>query len=371
MSKKIVIGLSGAFGSTFLEWSIFYLSNQNQYFHQHLGLCQLTTNPLSGLNHTPQSNITTGNPIDLVNAHNHKNNVCYGFDQMKGFLSNTAPVGSLPSIIWHQSFAAVGDICKKAKISPEQLKIPEVLSEVKKLTHTDFAESINYCLDQNFKVIYVAFDARMPFYFVNKRYPASMATLMFENRSAQSIQEMENEFERIFYPEDNRHMWPNNCSSLWDQRERLALDRRPYDTVEWVTRHQPTFDRSKKHFYLNFLTYWTQFDQKVKDLMNYLELPIDNDRFQSWIKIYNDWQKIQTKFLDFSMRVDDIMDAIVHGWDYDLGILTFEEEVIIQHLLIYKHNLNLNSYKLTRFPKNAKTLHKLLKPLNHKVQLIY
>ena len=49
----------------------------------------------------------------------------------------------------------------------------------------------------------------------------------------------------------------------------------------------------------------------------------------------------------------DVFDAIVHNWYYEIDNLTFEQEVIIQHCLIYQHGLNLKTRQLEKFPSNT------------------
>ena len=60
------------------------------------------------------------------------------------------------------------------------------------------------------------------------------------------------------------------------------------------------------------------------------------------------------------------MDAIVNNWHYEID-LTFEQEVIVQHCLIYQHGLNLKTWQLEQFPRNTRDLHRLLEPNTHTV----
>ena len=56
-----------------------------------------------------------------------------------------------------------------------------------------------------------------------------------------------------------------------------------------------------------------------------------------------------------------------NDYDYALPRLTLKQESIIQHCLIYWHNLNLKTWGLTHFPNNARLLHQLLEPNIHTV----
>ena len=66
----------------------------------------------------------------------------------------------------------------------------------------------------------------------------------------------------------------------------------------------------------------------------------------------------------FGDEFDDTMKCIVNGWYKELPELTFDQEVIIQHALIYKHNLNLKTWQLSKFT-NTKQLYQLLEPNIH------
>ena len=98
---------------------------------------------------------------------------------------------------------------------------------------------------------------------------------------------------------------------------------------------------------------------------------MDPQRFNQWLPIYQQWASRQLKILDFCHEVSHIIDSIVNNWDYQLGDLSFEQEVVIQHYLIYKHNLNLKTWQLEKFPSNTKDLHKLLETNTHSVPVIY
>jgi len=84
----------------------------------------------------------------------------------------------------------------------------------------------------------------------------------------------------------------------------------------------------------------------------------------------SDWQKKQLDLLDFCYNQPHIVDAIVNNLYYEID-LTFDQEIIIQHCLIYQHGLNLKTWQLEKFPNNTQDLHKLLEPNIHSVENIY
>ena len=105
--------------------------------------------------------------------------------------------------------------------------------------------------------------------------------------------------------------------------------------------------------------------------MDFCELPIDQARLDSWLVVYREWQQLQLNILEFTFNYQHIVDAIVNNWYYKLDNLTFEQEIVIQHCLIYQHGLNLQTWQLEKFPDNTQQLHRLLEPNTHKIESIY
>jgi hypothetical protein len=93
---------------------------------------------------------------------------------------------------------------------------------------------------------------------------------------------------------------------------------------------------------------------------------MDEDRYQKWLPIYNIWKRNHTTGLRFSWYFESIINNILQGIDFDLVRfdLDIQQEAAIQHVLIYKHNLNLKTWQLTKFT-NTKQLHQLLEPNTH------
>ena len=103
--------------------------------------------------------------------------------------------------------------------------------------------------------------------------------------------------------------------------------------------------------------------------MKFLNIAIDVKVWDHWVDVYHNWQEMQLNILEFNINFDHIMNAIVNNWYYEIGDLTFEQEIIIQHCLIYQHGLNLKTWQLEKFPANAQDLHKLLEPNIHVLNL--
>jgi hypothetical protein len=71
--------------------------------------------------------------------------------------------------------------------------------------------------------------------------------------------------------------------------------------------------------------------------------------------------------------LDEIINLIIEGRPMDLKRFDLDvlQESVIQHFLLYKHNLNLKTFGLEKF-ENTLQLHNLLEPnVYHQLEKIY
>lgn len=366
MNQRIMIAAPGPVGPTFMEWSIYFLAGQKEYWRWPTGVESVVDSPLQQ-GSTTYSNIQTDESFnkkylgDIINAHTHKKNVCFGFDKLKEMLDDFDKEVINGHHAWHQMFEFFSLITKKLNVHPDELSNSEISNKILDAMYEDFTKSIDYALNKDFKLIYIHPDPSIPLYFLNDRRPG-IGPGMLDSNSAVS----QSEIQKYFFKTDTG-AWTEN--TVWDQREKVALDLRPFDVMS--TRRIPNFDRKKDHYFLNCLTFWQNFERKILELMDYLEISVNSEQYNRWKPIYQEWQKIHHRYLDFQIRITDIMDAIINGYNYRIGKLTFIEEATIQHLLMYKYGLNIKTYQLETFPNNAKDLHLLLEPCCHPIQKIY
>jgi len=156
----------------------------------------------------------------------------------------------------------------------------------------------------------------------------------------------------------------NSDVTLWDQREQLALDIRPFDTSVLI----PEVATIESTVWTHCEQLWQSPEFVLRDIMNRLSIPIVESRYQQWCSQADKWRQIQVSHTKFARELDHIVAAIVNGWPHPLDQLTLEQEAVIQHCLIYQHNLNIKSWELDRFPNNTKHLHQLLETNQHRVE---
>lgn len=343
MNKIIGIVSSQSLGGTFLDWSLHFLSGQTQYYHAVLKQW------------IPLSN----DPVNRSNAHGHKKNHPCGYQYAKETIdlfkqSQPALYSYYAGLITPDLIAADLDINVKSLVDHQWEEI--VTAQTK-----NFQAQWQYCCENSNAVIFISLPTHAWLY---KFFNRNLDRMLFENRPASSQDEIWQQFDEVFFA-NSKKIWDHNqLTEIWDRRERMALCWRPFD-LRYTQIDQVDF--LKSHFKIDSTDLWHNGVDVVKEMMSFCGLEISPSRFQSWQDVYRNWQLIQKPIVDFVYNHRDIIDAIITNKDYALLDLTFEQEVVIQHCLIYQHNLNLKTWQLRKFPTNAQDLHTLLEPNIHPI----
>jgi hypothetical protein len=233
-------------------------------------------------------------------------------------------------------------------------------------SHPSTVELISSIVPE-FKKIIVLSNSH-PLYHCSARFRVLNRTYKdYNKKNLSNEQQLLNYVEYFF--DDSYKLWQEqNLNHVWDQREFLALNIRPFA----VKKISSNIDLTIPHYNFNTVELYTMFDQTVDRLFDFLEISIDNTKKSHWITVYNKWKKIHSDRLLFAMYFDTIIDYIVNGNSMDLVRFDLDlmQEAAIQHYLIYKHNLNLKTWELEKFT-NTKQLHDLLEPTTHTVENTY
>ena len=164
----------------------------------------------------------------------------------------------------------------------------------------------------------------------------------------------------------SKEIWHQlNLKDVWDKREFLALNFRPFDNLRIIE----NLDLNKDHYHINTIELWNRFDEGIGNLLKYLEIDLDNKKFKKWLAVYQQWKKIHKNRLFFMWYFDTIIEYILKGYSLDLTRFDLDicQEAAIQHVLIYRHNLNLKTWQLKKFT-NTRQLHELLEPNSHPIK---
>lgn len=323
-------------GCTFLDWSVHFLTGQTDFYHTMRGW-----GPLSP------------NPIDRINAHGHKKNHPSGLAKtQQALLQCQQQHNRLTSIYPHpiQNDDAAKDLSIDINtMTSEQWKLVLDYQQV------DYNQMLQMCHAHSVKIIVVSISDHLCMYANTVR---SLDRMPFYNRSAESADSIHDSIDNIFFKDAIRE-WQNlGLHDIWDVRERRALKN---NLLEW--KQQPV-DLNFDHYWVDAQNLWYNGEREIPKIIQWLGLTMESDRFNLWVPICQEWQKMQLDTLQFQYNYQHIVDSVVNNWSYSID-LTFEQEVIIQHCLIYQHNLNLKTWQLTKFPNNTQEIHKLLEPNIH------
>jgi hypothetical protein len=347
MNKKACITSTQAVGCTFVDWSIHFLSGQTHYYNyeldQHIKLSE--------------------NPVNKINSHGHDKNHPSGANELKVVLDHFDKIlkntmCSAYPVPMHFDVAA-----SHLNIPIDQINIPQYLEEIKNYILEDYNKFFNICEETNTKLVFVSSDPATIFYHQTVR---SLDRFMTKPTKPNSVDDAFNEIQETFFKSSTQTWADLQLNNRWDLRERLALDSRPMHTLF----DDKNFDFYRPHLWINCQELWVNPIKTIKKIMDYLELTIDSNRYKSWIPICRTWQQIQVDILNFCYTHKHIVESVINNWDYKID-LTFHQEVIVQHFLIYKYNLNLKTWNLDKFPDNTKKLHQLLETNIHVVPKIY
>lgn len=342
MTKIVCSTSKHSVGCTFLDWSINYLKGETKFFNRNLGWLDLTNNP-----------------INSRNAHGHRKNHPDGFDktcEYVNFLQKNSDFASLypsPMLLFNAA----------TKLNQSMLNLDnDAWEKLIKFQDQDYNQMLHWLDKQGAKIVFVSANKSLPLY-INCQI-RSTERVLHSNREPASDDEVRQSRDIVFFQRSVKQWEELELKNIWDTRERLALDTRPFQFRE------ENVDLSINHFWIDCYELWFNGDKKVPEILDWLEIKIDTNRLSQWLLVYHKWRDLQSKTLSFQHTHQHIVDSIINGWSYPID-LTFDQEVVIQHCLIYQHNLNLKTWQLTKFPSNTKDLHALLEPNIHPVENIY
>ena len=311
-------------GGTFLTWSLHYLAGHTEYFSvEQNKTIELPHNPLTG-----------------INSHNFKPNQPTLFSQVSPTIDTLAntQTSQFHTVYFHD--------------------LQQDLFGNENFT----GQAINYAKQVCTKLIYVSLSDNHALY--QCKYQARDLVTKFNKHDQlnKTFEEQHQDYLDTFFSNSQTHWQQLNLTNSWDQREFLALNLRPFKFIKLTDYSKFDFD----HYLLDSFNLFTTFASQALYLFQYLGVTIDPERWIKWQKIYQHWQQYHYDRLRFVQYFDQIIDNILIGSNMDL--LNFDLDIVreaaIQHVLIYRHNLNLKTWFLEKF-LNTKQLHQLLEPNNH------
>ena len=229
------------------------------------------------------------------------------------------------------------------------------LAAVEECNH-DYRQGIKVCQDRGLIPVY--FDYANPdqlSIYYNNRQPSG-----FYGEHLETQQEVVDNYNQVFFPDSGNKFG----DEIWDQREHCAICFRHMDPL-LCPKATDLLDHYRPHLYYTTDDVWNGLDRCLEEICHVWNLEIDHDRWHEWQKIYQQWRLVHDPY--FARHLTRIVDAVVNNKYLSLRRfrMNFFMETILLHELIYKHNLNLKSWQLEKFPDNTQDLHKLLEPNLH------
>lgn len=339
-SRIISVTSVYSLGCTFLDWSLYWLQGSDQFFS-----CQLGHTPL------------VQDPLGDTNAHRHPKNHPSGLEQTQRCIEtlqmqDTDGMMSLyPHLLQHH------DCCEQLGIAADQWHCEDIAKTIHHYQIKDYHSTLQYLHQSGTPIVFVAHDESIPMHLLPQR---SITNLFQSGRRPKDSDQQQQDFEITFFP-GSRDRWQElGLTEIWDQRERMALDLRPFQTPAHAK-----FTLSVPHIWVACQDLWFDTEHTVVTVMQQLGLPIIESRLSQWREIASRWSAVHNHNLKFARRLPHIVESIVQGAWHAIPPLSLDQEAIIQHCLIYQHDLNLKTWKLEHFPNNTLLLHQLLEPNQH------
>lgn len=331
-------------GCTFLEWSIHWLAGHQYYYNvDKKKWIEIVNNPLV--------------KTSVSNAHGHKKNHPSGLTATQKMIADLLGLPKSYTYSLYPVKLHVDGCCEQLGIDLQTLNQDSVWKEVSRYIDLDYKNMIANCIHQNIPVAYVFFDQQSLPYTWNRR---DLDRFMTKNQKAEHLDDLFLEFDQVFC-HDEVNQWKTNIEdNVWDLRERIALNIRPFHFM--ISEVDDQFC-----YRIRCRDLWFDTEKVTLDLLDSLGLCLNHQRFSAWLPIVDVWQNIHRENIWFPENLARIIDAVINGLDLPLPTLTLKQECIIQHCLIYRHNLNFKTWNLTNFPNNTLELHNLLEPNIHDV----
>ena len=348
MNKIFCVTSTRSIGGTFLDWSIHYLAGETQFYNSDLGWVELTSSPLTD-----------------INSHNHKKN------HPLGATATVNAIRSLSTIEGNETLSVYAFTVERENVA-DNLEInnePASDNLIIEFQQKDYANLWDQCDANHVPIVYISFNSDPIFYQSIRVYDQWVPGTRLTETELRSKSEIRDNFLNTYFGNSRREWHRLGLNSVWDNREFIALNIRPYSMIEI----DKFVNFSISHYYLDAKELYYNGKDTLINIMQYLDIEINEDRLTAWIPIYLEWQQKQSDILKFSWNIDHICNCIVNNKYYDISRYNLDlwHEAIIQHIMIYKYGLNFKTWNLEKFPNNTQDLYKLLEPNIHLVEDIY
>jgi hypothetical protein len=323
-------------GGHFINWSLYYICNQITYLANNSKIVHMDAK---------ESTSTAW--------HQYPSFIVKGFDSLKNTIHTLRNVQDIPVVNLYLANLEMNNATNILFNRTIEESTVQQRTQAHKYIATDSKKMLSYCQEQQIPlVVFDYYHSDLLNIFYNNRFP-----LDWNGYDVSDSHTLYSNFEKTFFKITGTQF----DSNIWDQREKLALilkTQTNYNISTWYNQHLP-------HLYYTTDDIWNDLPLVIVEICQFLKLPVDINKLESWQLIWDKWRKNHQP--QFSRHFDRIIDSIVNNryMILDRFNLNIFHEALIQNALIVRHNLNLKTWQLAKFPSNTQDLHKLLEPNIH------
>jgi hypothetical protein len=315
-------------GGVFLTWSIHYLSGDTEYYLSKHSVHSQVIN--CGIQKLPK------NPLTKKNAHNFYPNQFHSIDDQLNLYLELKKTSKLKNhiVYFHNMVKNIGN-----------------------------EESIKQAVENSDKTILLELHDKDLFYNCKFDFRADYR-FRFDDPKIKiyDYKEFWEHWLAHYFDSSYQKYKESNVNNVWSLREFIAINLKHHVYAPKITNY---FDLNYNHYKILSSELWNVIN--IEALFDYLEIKIDATRIKNWYEIYNIWKQMHQERILFLTYIDTIIDYILNDYYLDLTRFNLDiiQEATIQHILIYKHDLNLKSWQLNKFT-DTRQLHSLLEPNIHR-----
>lgn len=317
-------------GGHFIDWSIHYVCDQTD---------------------------SCSRSLSENNWHHHRCHLVRGHQDLIAKIQSLHqnPTSRDVETIYYTTAHFVDILMKTYKINIENAEAQQI-TQTEHAVAQDYQLGVQYCQDHDLLPVFVDYcSSDFGSIFYNDRYPSDW------HQVPDTKLNIVDKWNQTFFSDSVGKFE----TTAWDKRELAALTYRAPKALQIDT--STLIDQTRPHLYYTTDDVWNGFDRCLEEICHLWDLKMNLDRWQSWKNIYHNWRTVHDPY--FSRHLPRIVDAIIQNKYLSLRRfhMNFFMEVMLQHELIFKHNLNIKTWQLDRFPDNTQDLHALLEPNFHQL----
>ena len=294
-------------GTTFLIWSIYYCTNEKNYY-------RIKDDKFLEV---PE------NPVDGVTAHQMKANTFTNLDNIEATMDQP------------------GDNLKHTRFSPDasylETGVPSNKTFLSRMEKHGI-KSINItCTGLQFLIGFLRWHDTEPNW----------------QHNFDTVKKHCKHYWPGFF--DNAHIYENRLHTWHDIRQGIAFNIRPYEFPAMGN------NNNKNTYDCEFEDLLTSGKKEILKILNFLKLKVHTPALDHWCDMHNIWRDYLQHYTHFCNNIEIIVESILNNRSMNLEQYRMDvlKEGVLLHLLMFKHELNLTK-SVEKLPDDTQEIFKLL-----------